>query len=146
VESEQKVLSNDVLYLKLVNNEILAGRYVSDNDEYLTVEYPMSLENKQIDGVSAINLIKYLPFNFEQILILKKNHIIAMTNVTMEFARYYYNTIHYQAVFIQPHTEASMNQINLSLETVLSKDSQEFSEAMKFYQKRIPEILSNRVH
>ena len=140
--------NNDILYLRLVNKDQITGRYVQDTDNTVLIEYPMLIENKDFEHGSAINLIRYLPFTGEkeQVLILKKEHIIVMNPVTVEFAKYFYNSVHYYLQYVQPQTEINMKHINTNLEIFLSNNNQKFMEALSKYQRRIPNIGSHNLH
>jgi len=143
-------MDNVILHIRLINGEQITARYHSDDNDTQTliVEYPMLIEEKDVNGVPAVNLVKYLPFTgeTEQFLLLKKDHILAISPVTHEFSKYYYNTIHYNMLFVQPNQEGNMRQINANLKMVLSKDNQEFLDAMKKHQNQIPGIISDKMH
>jgi hypothetical protein len=139
-------MTSDILYLRLVNGEHVAAKYVADSNEYLTVEWPMLVDQRSVDGTPAINLIKYLPFNTEQYIDFMKNHIIAMSVVNTAFAQYYYNSVHYHTLHVQPQTDLNLVQINKTLESVLSDDNQKFIDAMKEHEDKIPDTLSTSVH
>jgi hypothetical protein len=130
----------DILHLRLINNDQIAARLLDNNEDSITVEFPLLIETLAVDGITGINMSRYMPFDYQQILMLKKDHIVAMTETSEEFAKYYYNTIHYQSLYIQPQTDKSLKKINEKLEQVLSDDNQEFLESVKRLRDRIPEI------
>jgi len=141
-------MSGDILFIRLINGEQIAARYVDEEiqEGYLKFVYPMLIEHKDAGGVSAINLVKYLPFNTEQVLILNKMHIVSMTNVTTSFAQYYYNSVHYSELFIQPQTDSNLLQINKTLEQHLSDDQQQFTSNIRKFAHRIPDNISTKFH
>jgi hypothetical protein len=142
--------ANTILHIRLINGDQITARFHSDDidTDTLILEYPMLIEEKDVNGVPAVNLVKYLPFTAEneQVLLLKKDHILAISPVTNEFCTYYYNTIHYNIVFVQPHQDTNMKKINANLKTVLSQDNQDFLDAMKKHQDKIPGNLSEKMH
>ena len=139
-------MTSDILYLRLVNGDQIAAKFVADSDHFLTVEYPMLVDHRSVDGTPAINLIKYLPFNTDQYLDLQKSHVVVMSVVNTAFAQYYYNSVHYHALHVQPQTDANLVEINKTLESVLSDNNQKFLDAVKKYQDQIPDTLSTEVH
>jgi|SRR5688572_18897742 len=141
-------LENTIVHIHLVSGMQIAARYFRDSDDLLFVEYPMLIEEKDVNGIPAMNLIKYLPFTSdnEQVLILKRDHVVSISPVTTTFSDYYYNTIHYNALYIQPGQDNTMAQMNAKLKTVLSKDSQDFAETMNKYRDLIPDTISTKMH
>lgn len=132
------IINSDVLHLRLINNEQVVAKFGVDFGEEIEVDFPMLIEPKSTDGSTAISLVKYLPFNFEQKLAIKKDHIVAMSVVTHEFAKYYYNSVHYQEIYVAPATASNIKRINQSLEVLLSDENQEFLDLVKKHQARIP--------
>jgi len=139
---------SEVIYLRLISGEQIVCRYISDADGVLSVDFPMLVENKSIDGSSAINLVKYLPFanHNEQVLVLNKSHVVAISTVSLEFSKYFQNNWNYHETFIAPQTQANMMQINHSLEGVLSNDNQSFTNAMMKHANQMPAVISTRYH
>jgi hypothetical protein len=138
----------EVIYLRLISGEQIVCRYVSDIEGIFTVDFPMLIENRTVDGSSAVNLVKYLPFtnHNEQVLVLNKNHIVAMSPVSLEFTKYFMNNWQYTETFITPQTDVNMIQINKNLEGVLSPDNKAFSEAVNKHANQIPNIISYQIH
>lgn len=141
-------MDNEVWYFRLTSNDQIAARVIDQDNDHVLVQYPMCVENKIVDGVSAINLTKFLPFTnpSEQFVNLKREHIISMTPTTVQFAIYWHNTIQYQLTFIQPALEANMININKNLEAVLSDDNQNFLDALRRYIDRMPTETSEKLH
>lgn len=139
---------SEVYHFHLINREQIAGRVSLTDDQHIVIEFPMIVENKIVEGMSAINLSKYLPFaaQEDQFITLKRDHIVSMTPATVNFTNYWYNSVQFQLIYMQPQIEANMVSINKSLEQVLSGDNQKFLDALKKYELRMPTETSEKLH
>ena len=139
-------IEKDLLYIHLINGEVIIARYTMEDDHTMTVNHPMTMD-LQSDGTNDIvNLLKYLPFSSDQYLVLKKEHIVDTSPVTVEFEKYYYNSWGFHTLFTERQTETNLIKLNRTLEDVLSKESQDFTEAVRVNLKRIPQVVSTKVH
>jgi len=139
-------MKDDVVYMRLVNGDQIAARVIENELLTIVVEYPFLIEQKEVNGNPAINLVKYLPFNTGQILMLDKTHVIAFTSVSEEFAKYYHNNVQYNEVYVQPHTDANITHINKNLELAMSKEAKAFNDNLQRFADRIPDTGPTRLH
>lgn len=142
-------MPEDIVYIRLINGDQIIGRlHEEQTDTVLLVSFPMLLENKTIDGSHAINLVKYLPFTnqHQQVIALKKDHIVTMNDTNSEFQKYYHLTLEYQMTYMEPYVQQNIKAINNELESALEINSQKFVEALKQYANQIPLTISTKVH
>lgn len=132
----------DVFYIKLLNGDDITARLVSIMDDHYVVEWPMLVEIKNPRGDEAISLSKYLTFTNDQTVVLNKNHVIAIQEVTTAFETYYYNNIEYHETLIAPNTEANLKITNENMTSTLSEDNKEFANAVKKHAKQIRDWTS----
>ncbi len=136
----------DLLYIHLMNGEILIARFTMEDNQHLIVDHPMMIEQK-IDGMSeSINLLKYLPFSSDQYLSLHKSHVIDISPVTTEFEKYYYNSWEFNTLYVQPQTDANLKELNKNMDEVLRPESKEFVNTVKNNLNRIPHVTSSKLH
>ena len=135
-----------ILHLRLIDRSQIVSRLYDEDEAKFILEYPMLIDHKNVNGTQAMNLVKYMPFNMNQIIEIDKSKVIAAAEATERFIKYYYNSIHYQALYVEPQTEENIDRINESLEAVLAADNQQFINAVRKYQDRIPDLLSDSQH
>ncbi len=134
-----------IVYLRLVSGEQvvaqLLGGITEEIDHYI-FRYPMLIENQNIQGMPALNLSKYLPFDPRQILLLKKDHIVCISLTHETFCRYYENAIQYQENFLEPQNQANLERVNEHMEFALSDSNRQFTETMMKYKDKISQVPS----
>lgn len=78
-----------VKHLRLVNNEEVIAEVTKETKESLVLRNPYMV----IELPETVSLAKYVPFSAEQVVEIKKVHIITITELHEEMVRYYDNTI-----------------------------------------------------
>jgi hypothetical protein len=134
---------SDVIYLHLINREVVVGKILDYSDTDVTVGDPMLLETVNVQGMLGTNLTKYLPYADVQQSTFLMSHIVSLTTANDEFTKYYYNVLDYQRALAEKQKESNLTQINRNMESLLSDENKRFNEAIFKYRNRIPPISSS---
>ncbi len=140
---------NDVVCLRLGSSELLMARFIAETSKYITVSWPMVVTQVQIAGEQqgeVLNLKKWFPFDPDQIIDIPKDHIIAITGVSSSYEQYWYNTVAFQMIYVEPQAKNNVSALNRKLEEYNNVANINFAKAIEAYKDSIPTEISTEVH
>lgn len=119
----------DVYSFKLINTEEIIGRLyeVTPEGEYI-IEYPMLIGEKISNGIPQIVLQKYLQFSDNNLVNIKFSNVICLSDISHEFTKYYYNSIEFNAIYIDKSVDRSIRETNIAIENILQNNDKKFNE------------------
>lgn len=88
-ERTKKMNNETIMHLRLVNSEEIVADIVDETAESYLVKNPYVV----IEAPECITLQKYVPFSENEVIALKKMHIVTLTALHPEMIRYYRNTM-----------------------------------------------------
>lgn len=119
--------SNTIVHIKLTNDKELFGILRTEMDEQrFIIDFPMEVIETTAGSSTAIKLSKYLPYSSDQRLYLESSKAVSVNEVSNIFKEYYYNSIHFQMLYIEPQIIKNMEEVNMAMYNVLSEDNQAF--------------------
>lgn len=77
-----------VRHFRLINGEEILGELTTETDKEVFILNPHVV----VETSSAIVLSKYVPFSEQQLISIKKDHIITTTELHEEMVRYFMNS------------------------------------------------------
>ena len=113
-----------VFNVKLLSGEDLLAVYVGQTADTITFHTPMTLGEVLLPSCTThVLLYKYLGYSKKQLFNISKNHLLCMSEVQDEVAKFYFNTIKYQSLHGDPYTFGNIVEVNKYMDQVLSKDN-----------------------
>lgn len=140
------MIPGTVYHIRLVSNEELLAYLFEEREQDIHVKIPMKIAEaiNPMTGHSQVLLMKYLPWSNDQSCNIQKDHIMATSEVHPEVAKFYKNTVAYQAIHTEPETFKNMAQANKYLSQMLSEESVAFTMAAKFLNVDLSQINYER--
>jgi|SRR3990170_2774093 len=126
-----------VKHLRLVNGDELIVELSGSTDNTVLVKKPM-LVSEVTDSktkLSTIVLSKYIMFDDTDIS-LSKNHIVTQSNVLDEIRSYYYNSIEYNKLFLEPAIKNELAKVNHIMKNMIR---------MKSFPGRVEENFKEKI-
>jgi hypothetical protein len=116
-------------HYRLCNGDEIIAEFVGETETEIQIKRPMVVsevtENKS--NISTIVLSKYILFDDNKVFSISKNHVITKTNILDEIKKYYYNSLEYNTLFVEPSVLNEISKVNQMMERMI-KDAEATSE------------------
>lgn len=114
-------MTNNVYHLRLINGDEIIGELTGATEESLLIQKPMLVSEITDDKtrMSTIVLSKYVLFDDNQEIPFKKIHVVTQTHILEEIKNYYYNSIKYNARFVEPVIKRELIKVNGNMQDML---------------------------
>ena len=133
-----------VYHVRLTSSEEVFARYLDDEGEIIVFDTPMKIGEVSTPSGVQVVLFKYMPWTKNQTCVFNKSHIVSMSEVHPEVAKFYLNTIAVQEIHSEPFTYQNMAQANEYMSHVLSKDNIAFHTAAKKFNVDLNQMDYNK--
>ena len=110
-------MTEEIVYLRLLNGEQLIGKLVDETVEDLLVEDIMSIEMTWKPSGSSVSLVRWLPFTEETLHPITKVNIITKTSVRESVIDYYHycNGLYHKHIEDMLSEDVNYSQHNLDV-------------------------------
>ena len=114
-------MPNEVVHLRLINSDEIIGELTGTTDDMLLIQKPMLVSEVTDDKtkLSTIVLSKYVLFDENQEIPFKKVHVVTQTHILEEIKSYYYNSLNYNARFVEPVIKKELAKVNNIMKGIL---------------------------
>jgi len=143
---ETKEYRSKILHIKMVDNTELISHCVDTEDGYLLANNPMIIGEKEVNGEVSIVLHRYMPFSDNQMLWLNKNHVMAVGDVNAEMEKYYWNSLKYNAIFVDDNITNNIASINAIYDRILNADNLAFAAKAKLLKVDISTLDDSKMN
>lgn len=139
------------VHLRLINADEIIGEYVEDTDREVIVSRPMIVTEIEDPNTKSTNVVlsKYVLFNDDDRLSLKKEHIITMTGVIKEIGEFYYNSMEYNSKFLETKIVDNIANVNKNMKSILDQSNESViveDEEIPTSVRKVYYYASNTIH
>lgn len=128
---------NEIYFFKMANGDNIIGEVLNLEWDPLTrskqilIGDPMVLDNREINGQTAISLARYFAFSDLNIIEINSKDLMGYMTLSKPFAEYYLNTVRFNYLYVDRPLLSSVAEMNKIIKTAVSQDNQAFVEAMR---------------
>ena len=117
-------MSNEVVHLRLINSDEIIGELSGTTNTEILIQKPMLVSEvtDEKTKMSTIVLSKYVLFEDNQVIPFKKLHIVTQTGILDEIKSYYYNSLKYNAKFVEPVVKKELAKVNEVMQTIMDQE------------------------
>lgn len=110
------------VHLKLINGDDIIAFLHTENEINYVLRNPLVLDEKEDEysGRSVIMLAKYVHIPGDDLLTVKKSHVILMSDIPDEFANFYDISLEYNKKVIEPSVLKQIDKAANAMRDILT--------------------------
>lgn len=120
------------VHLKLINGDDIIAYLHNENDFDYILRSPLVLDEKEDEysGRSVIMLAKYVHIPGDDLLSLKKSHVILMSDLPDEFVNFYDISLEYNKKIIEPSVLKQIDKAANAMRDILTGNLEPLKQSL----------------
>jgi hypothetical protein len=115
------------IHIRLINSDEIIGELQETTNDNIIIKKPMVVSEITDPKTNHTNVVlsKYVLFDNNEDVTLSRNHIITMTGVLKEIGEFYYNSIEFNAIHLEPKIVSNIASVNQNMRNYLNQSVEE---------------------